>query len=333
MRRDVSFTSEGAVLRGWLYTPHAAPPWPLVVMAHGFSATRGMAADAYAEVFQRAGLAVLLYDHRGFGSSEGQPRHQINPWIQARGYRDAITSASDLEGVDPDRIVLWGDSLSGGVALAVTAVDPRVAALVVQVPAIGSEPPPPDPDGALYAAFRETLLAGNVEASPGEVLGPMPVVSDDQVRRPSALRPLTAYRWFIEYGGRLGSGWVNDVTRAVPGTPVPWHPGLCSPHVSCPALFVVAPQDEMPFSVPSVSRVAFERLAGPKAWLEVDGGHFGLLYVPSPAFDRASSAEAQFLARYLVRRDQPVRGRASTTERGHPGGGAADDQVRSRSAS
>jgi len=47
----------------------------------------------------------------------------------------------------------------------------------------------------------------------------MPVVSDNQVRRPSPLQPLTAYRWFIEYGGRLGTQWVNDVTpRAAANT-------------------------------------------------------------------------------------------------------------------
>ena len=57
-------------------------------MAHGFSATRHMVADKYAEVFHKAGLAVLLYDHRGFGDSGDEPRLQINPWIQARGYRE-----------------------------------------------------------------------------------------------------------------------------------------------------------------------------------------------------------------------------------------------------
>ena len=35
-------------------------------------------------------LAVLLFDHRGFGASGGEPRHEINPWSQARGYRDAL---------------------------------------------------------------------------------------------------------------------------------------------------------------------------------------------------------------------------------------------------
>ncbi len=37
---------------------------------------------------------------------------------------------------------------------------------------------------------------------------------------PRALQPLTAYRWFIEYWGRLATGWVNDLTRAQSKTPV-----------------------------------------------------------------------------------------------------------------
>lgn len=57
-----------------------------MIMAHGFSATiNGMTADRYAEVFHNTGFAVLLYDHRNFGISDGDPRQQINPWIQARG--------------------------------------------------------------------------------------------------------------------------------------------------------------------------------------------------------------------------------------------------------
>src|SRR5215217_7198374 len=187
IRRDVAFVSEGADLKGWVYAPDSKPPWPLVVMAHGFSATRHMTLGKYAEVFRAAGLAVLLYDHRGFG---------------------------------------------GGVALAVAGIDGRVAALVVQVPALGREPPPADPDGSLYRAFKETILSGSVEPCEGDILGPSPVVSDDQVRRPSTLEPLTAYRWFIEYAGRFGSGWANDVTQARPKTPVAWHPGLCTDYVS-----------------------------------------------------------------------------------------------------
>ena len=82
------------------------------------------------------------------------------------------------------------------------------------MPAIGYALAPCDPTGSLYRAIRETIVSGIVEPAETDVEGPMPVVSDDQVRRPSAIQPLTAYRWFIEYGGRMGTGWENDVTRA-----------------------------------------------------------------------------------------------------------------------
>jgi hypothetical protein len=189
--------------------------------------------------------------------------------------------------------------MSGGVALAVAAVDERVAALVAQVPACGAELPPEDPDGRRFRALADTLTHGRIDASPTEIQGPMPVVSDDQVRRPSALQPLTAYRWFIEYGGRLGTRWVNDVTRALPRTPEPWHPGLCAPHVRCPALFLVSPVDEIKNAAPAVARDAFENVRGPKEWIDLDGGHFGLLYHPGEAFDRASAAQARFLRTHL----------------------------------
>lgn len=214
---------------------------------------------------------------------------------------DALAYASTLDDVDAERIAIWGDSLAGGVAVAVAGIDERVAALVVQVPACGSEQPPMDPDGTMYQAFRDTILTGNIGPADGEVEGPMPVVSDDQIRRPSALKPLTAYRWFIEYGGRLGSMWVNDVTRARPKTAAPWHPGLAAGQISCPSLFVVSPEDEMPGAVPAVARAVFDKIAGPKEWFEVAEGHFGLVYFPSPVFEAAASAQVAFFAKHLLR--------------------------------
>lgn len=75
MFERVEFESQGARLRGRLCRPRPSPP--VVVMAHGFSATITMTTERYADVFQRAGLAVLLYDHRNHGVSGGDPRHEI----------------------------------------------------------------------------------------------------------------------------------------------------------------------------------------------------------------------------------------------------------------
>lgn len=298
--RLVEFPSQGATLRGWLYEHGAETPGPIVVMAHGFSATiSGMVADRYAEALHSAGLNVLLFDHRGFGLSSGEPRQVLNRWIQARGYRDALDFVATLAGVDASRVALWGDSLSGAMALGVAAFDDRVRAVVVQVPACGSAPPPADPDGRSFRTLRETFVDGDVESHPKETVGPMPVVSSDQVGTPSLLTPMTAYRWFIEYGGRPGTTWQNRATSVAADTPIPYHAGLCAPHLRGASLWVIARDDEMPGAEAQVARMAFAAAPEPKELLEVDGGHFGLLYHPSVLFDEVSAAQADFLRRHL----------------------------------
>ena len=110
-------------------------------MAHGTSATVSMVADKYAEVFSRAGLVALLYVHRNFGRSEGSPRQEINPWIQCRGYRDAVNFVEGLDAVDPERIAQWGDSYTGDQVVLVGAIEQRVKAIVGQCPVFGARPP------------------------------------------------------------------------------------------------------------------------------------------------------------------------------------------------
>jgi pimeloyl-ACP methyl ester carboxylesterase len=303
MFRAVEFQSEGATLRGRLYIrTNSAEPSPVVIMAHGFSATmNGMVADCYAEAFCEAGLAVLLYDHFSFGISDGQPRQQINKWVQARGYGEAISFAASLPEVDATRIALWGDSMSGAEVFLVGAVDARVKAIVAQVPACGDEPPPPDPDGLLFASIRETFLNGDVSNTPENTSGPMPVVSFDQRSIPSLLTPLTAFRWFIEYGGRFGTGWENSAFFVAPDTPVPFHPVLCAPHLNASLLMLVAREDEMPGASSIIARMTFEAAPQPKELVEIDGGHFGLLYFPSPLFDQACQVQIDFLTRHLLK--------------------------------
>jgi len=296
----VEFESQGAVLRGRLYRPPGTEDVPVVIMAHGTSATITMTTDRYAEVFREAGFAVLLYDHRNFGASGGEPRQEINPWVQVRGYCDAMTYLESVAGIDCDAIAIWGDSYSAAEVVVVGAVDDRPAAVVAQIPAIGARHAPPDPNGTLFAALGDTVRGGSVHGGPQETTGPLPVVSADQLNAPSLLTPIQAFRWFIEYGGRHGSGWENRVTRVLPPTPCPFHAGIAAPYMFHPLLMLIAPDDEMPAADPEVSRAAFNSVPGPKELVEIDGGHFGLLHHPSVLFDRASSAQREFLIRSLL---------------------------------
>lgn len=133
MRRDIEFNAEGARLRGWLYLPEGGKGRsPVVVMAHGFSGVKEMYLDAFAEVFAAAGVAALVFDHRGFGASEGTPRQEVDPWVQIRDYRHAITHATTLPELDGARVGVWGSSYSGGHAIVVGAIDRRVRCVVSQ---------------------------------------------------------------------------------------------------------------------------------------------------------------------------------------------------------
>ena len=295
--RTVEFTSHDATLRGRLYEPdgHAAG---VVVMAHGYSATIPMVMDRYAECFRDHGLAVLAFDHRGHGTSDGHPRGEINVWMQVRGYIDAVDHVRVSLELGSLPVALWGDSMSGRVALGVAALDDRVSALVCQVPALGDEVGPDDPDDSRFKALSRFLAAGQLRRAP-EAWTSSSVVSPDQFTLPSALEPLTAFRWFIEYGGRYGTGWTNRVVFTTPEDAPPFDALALAPHVDVPAMFTMSPDDEMPGAVSAVARAVFERLRGPKELLEVDGGHFGIIEYPSALFDEASEAQATFLTRAM----------------------------------
>ncbi len=135
MREEIAFDAGGVTLRGRLYRPAAANP-PVIVMSHGLSAIIAMGLARYAEAFVAAGFAALLYDHRNFGLSDGEPRQEADPWQQVSDMRDAITFARTLDGIDPARIGVWGTSYSGGHAIVVGALDRRIKCVVAQAPLI-----------------------------------------------------------------------------------------------------------------------------------------------------------------------------------------------------
>ncbi|HKU39450.1 MAG TPA: alpha/beta hydrolase [Polyangiales bacterium] len=135
--RDVTFESGGQRCAADLYWPdRAADALPCVVMAHGGSGTKRLGLPKYAQKFAERGMAVLVFDYRHFGASAGEPRQVIDIDEQRADYHAAIERARALPGIDPERIALWGTSLSGGHVLAVAARDARLAAVVSQVPMI-----------------------------------------------------------------------------------------------------------------------------------------------------------------------------------------------------
>src|SRR5258707_10102493 len=213
MRKDIEINAEGTILRGWFYTPdRQSGKAPAIVMAHGFSAVKEMYLDRFAEHFCAAGLAVLVYDNRNFGASDGQPRQEIDPWAQVRDYRHVITWTRTQREVDPERIGIWGSSYSGGHVLVVGAIDRRVKCVVSQVPLISGyrnilRLVRADFIAGARAQFdqdREARFAGHPPAM-------IPVVNADPAA-PSALPTADSYQWFTETGNTRAPAWKNEVT-------------------------------------------------------------------------------------------------------------------------
>ena len=70
---------------------------------------------------------------------------------------------------------------------------------------------------------------------------------------------------------------------------------VVAPRLSMPTLYIVAPDDEVAGASPAVAKECFETIPGSKEWIDIEGGHFGLLHEDSPLFQKALTADLQFL--------------------------------------
>jgi fermentation-respiration switch protein FrsA (DUF1100 family) len=293
MRTDISFDAEGVTLRGWHYRPAGDGPAPLVAMAHGWGAVKEMYLDLYAETFAAAGLAVLVYDHRCFGASDGGPRQEIDPWAQVRDMRHAITFGESLPGVDPARIGIWGTSYCGGHVLVVGAIDRRVRCVVSQGGTISGwrntlrrNPG----DGLLnlrtrFEADRRARFAGEpptiVPLRAGYTLGG----SDDDRFPPIGN---DGGKWMDEMRRDRSASWRNEVTLRSLEMYAEYDPGSYIARISpTPLLVITAEQDTLTPTDEILE--AYNRAHEPKRLLILPGGHYDLYGTQRPVGAKAAT--------------------------------------------
>ncbi|MHB8689646.1 MAG: alpha/beta hydrolase [Solirubrobacteraceae bacterium] len=293
-RIDITFHSGSDWCAGWLYRPEGASAQerkPIVVMAHGFSATRELRLPAYAERFCQAGIGVLLFDYRNFGASGGQPRQLLDIRRQHADFRHALAYARDLDWVDPARVGLFGSSFSGGHVLAVAAKDGGVAAVVSQcpftdglatLPALGLRPIM----RLTFAGLKDLTRAARhakpyyvpAAAAPGE-FGVM--TTPDSLTGIQALVPPE-------------TTWENRVAARIALMVGTYRPGLKASKLPCPALFCITDKD----SLAPAERSAKLAARGPRNEIKrYPIGHFEI-YV-GDAWAQAVADQTEFLVRTL----------------------------------
>jgi dipeptidyl aminopeptidase/acylaminoacyl peptidase len=133
---EVRFHSAGCELAGTLRLPElGSPPFPVIVQGPGWLGLRGAKVyRPYHEALLAAGFAVLVFDYRGFGESTGDASY-LDPMAQVADYRAAVTYLETRPELDPGRIGAFGSGgTGGGNAICAAALDPRLKAVVSQVP-------------------------------------------------------------------------------------------------------------------------------------------------------------------------------------------------------
>ena len=121
-------TEDGLRLRSWFLPPEVGAGATAVLVFNGNAGTREDRLPLGVALARR-GLAVLLFDYRGYGGNPGTPT-EAGLILDARAARRGLASCP---GVAADRIVYFGESLGSGVAVALAAEHPP-AALVLRSP-------------------------------------------------------------------------------------------------------------------------------------------------------------------------------------------------------
>ncbi len=267
-------------------------------MGHGGSGTKRLGLPRYAAKFAAAGLAVLAFDYRHFGRSAGEPRQVIDVAEQLDDYRAAVRYARSQQDIDPDRVALWGTSLSGGHVLAVAATDARIAAVVSQVPLIdGWHRGRTLRERLNWDVTRRTLrfTAAAVRDVVGARLGRpphlVPVVAD-----PGAVAVFTepeARAAFDALGGEM-AGWRNALApRMLFGLPR-YRKGTAQ-SLNMPVMMCLGDHD-LQASPRFAARVA--SMMNSVELHRYPVGHFDVYL--GPLFEQISSAQAEFLHRHLT---------------------------------
>lgn len=124
----IKFNSgDGTTLTG-LFFPAAGEPLATVVHFHG-NAQNMTAHYPYSAWLAREGYNVFVFDYRGYGASGGKP--SLGGLVMDG--KAALAQALKLPGVNPDRVIILGQSLGGAIAAAAAGeAGFRPAAMVLE---------------------------------------------------------------------------------------------------------------------------------------------------------------------------------------------------------
>ena len=133
---DISFHSDGLILRGILHLPAIDHP-PVIIGSHGlYSNQESPKQIALARACNALGMAYFRFDHRGCGSSQGEFEQVTSLAARCRDLTKALEAIQNRSEIG-HRIGLFGSSMGGTVCLSVAA-ELKADAIVTFAAPLGS---------------------------------------------------------------------------------------------------------------------------------------------------------------------------------------------------
>lgn len=295
-REEVRFSVEGMSISAWFYLPRSLrAPVPCVIMNNGFGGTKDMVLEAYALRFQAVGLAVLTYDYRYFGESEGVPRQLFAMPYQLADCLAAVEYARGRDEIDANRIAIWGTSAAGGYGLAIAAQDRKIACVCAQVAGLDT-----DEDGKVALA-REGLgfflrLFVHAQRDKGRSRFGLSAHRIPIVGKPGSLAMITAPGAFEGYAKLARAGFVNEVCARALLMTQGFNPMDHVAGVRCPVLLQVCEKDNL--VSPKAAFKAAERLGKYVELKRYPIGHFDIYW--GEHFEQAVRDQIMFFERHLA---------------------------------
>jgi len=301
-RENITFKANGLNLRGWLYRPDCNNKIPAIIMAHGYACVKELYLDKYAEIFAKAGFAVLAYDHRNFGESDIVCEQEIEPFAQVSDWREAITYMQTLPFIDSKKIGIWGTSLAGGHVLTVGALDKRVKCIVSQVPTINGlrNLQRRIPIDKLEHLFEE-LEQERIRLYQGEKAKMIPILSDELLSQPLKDHRNDYRALFDENYVPETEKWrFKNVKNYISLLSLEHYANYSPEHYlnsisPIPILMIVADHDTITMTEDELA--AYNQLKEPKALKLIKGGHFTGYH---DALDEASNAACEWFTKWLI---------------------------------
>jgi uncharacterized protein len=209
----LEFSVRGQRAAGIFRSPRGRPgaQVPGVVLTGPFTGVKEQVVSVYARRLADAGLATLVFDHRNFGASGGEPRQHEDSAGKLEDLRGATSALAGQPSVDAGRLGCVGVCLGGGYALRHSAFDPRIRAVGFVAAAFND--PRAMREGLGDAGYRDQMRAfAGVEQRQFDSgkIEYLPAVDGDGGEAAMPGREPWDY-----YGTERSAapGWVNRVTR------------------------------------------------------------------------------------------------------------------------